>query len=687
MLRSRRVEGVDSMSLVTELRRRQVFRAAAWYAAAAWVAIQVASTVIPQFGLPDWLVRAVIVAAVLGLPIALALAWSFDLSAMGLRREAAAPPSAAPREAAAAAPAPLWRVPSFWIALTLGAGLTVSAQQAWQRIVRPAFGERPGLAVLPFANLSPDPANAYFADGLHEEILATFARAGGLRVISRTSVQQYRDPKRNLREIAEALDVSLILEGSVRREGDDLRLTLQLIDGRTDEHLWAETYDRKFHEALHLQRTVAGEVVAAIGATLTPTEQRLIAKAATSNPEAYDRYLHALALSANWRDVADLRLTERRLGEAIALEPDFALAYALRAKVRVDMFNETAQDSIGEAARSDIERALALQPDLPEAFVARGVYHTYVTVDAERGLVDLEQALAVAPNDAETQWRAGMTLRRLGRFDEALAHHERAARLSPSDKWYALMVAGTLTELGRHDEADRAFTVFIERHPSDLDLRMWRRFNHFLATGETAGWREEYDRLTTQTDPHFPEPFPEPIYAHILLTCTEDRTNLIGLHERLVGARGMGILEVPELVLGLAHTAAGRPERARPYLEASVEAIAALMDKNPDGHGLSQTAVALELLGRTAEAVRAADEAVRLLPEARDAVNGPEVALRRAWVLIHSGVRAEEGYTELERLLGAFRQQPRWVAVQLPWVILRNDTRAQQIIRSKFPDP
>ena len=676
------------MSLVTELRRRQVFRAAAWYAAAAWVAIQVASTVIPQFGLPDWLVRAVIVAAVLGLPIALALAWSFDLSAMGLRREAEAPPPAAPREAVAAAPAPLWRVPSFWIALTLGAGLTVSAQQAWQRIVLPAFGERPGLAVLPFANLSPDPANAYFADGLHEEILATFARAGGLRVISRTSVQQYRDPKRNLREIAEALDVSLILEGSVRREGDDLRLTLQLIDGRTDEHLWAETYDRKFSEALHLQRTVAGEVVAAIGATLTPTEQRLIAKAATSNPEAYDRYLHALALSANWRDVADLRLIERRLGEAIALEPGFALAYALRAKVRVDMFNETRDDSIGEAAHSDIERALALQPGLPEAFVARGAYHTYVTADPQRGLVDLEQALAVAPNDAETQWRAGMTLRRLGRFDEALAHYERAVRLSPSDKWYAVVVASTLTELGRHDEANQAFTVFIERHPSDLHLRMWRRFNHFLATGETAGWQEEYDRLTMQTDPRLPEPFPEPAFAHMLLTCAEDRTNLTELHERLVDAGWEHwTSELPELVLGLDHTAAGRPERARPYLEASVEAIAALMGKNPDAYGLSQTAVALELLGRTAEAVRAADEAVRLLSEARDAVNEPEVALRRAWVLIHSGVRAEEGYAELERLVGAFRQQPRWVAVQLPWVILRNDTRAQQIIRSKFPNP
>lgn len=229
------------MQLISELRRRQVFRAAAWYAAAAWCAVQVANTVVPELGLPEWSVRAVIVAAALGLPVALMLAWVFD-------------PSAPASVDGAHGVAMLWRIPSFWIALALGAGLAVSAQQAWQRIMRPAFGERPGIAVLPFANLSPNLENAYFADGLHEEILATLARVSGLRVISRTSVQRYRDPQRNLREIAAALDVQLILEGSVRRVGDDLRLTLQLIDGRSDEHLWAETYDRKFDKALQLQR-------------------------------------------------------------------------------------------------------------------------------------------------------------------------------------------------------------------------------------------------------------------------------------------------------------------------------------------------------------------------------------------------------------------------------------------------
>ena len=215
----------------------------------------------------------------------------------------------------------------------------MSAQQAWDRLIRPAFGDRPGLAVLPFANLSPDPANAYFADGLHEEILATLARAGGLRVISRTSVQEYRDPRRNLREIARALDVSLILEGSVRREGDDLRLSLQLIDGRTDEHLWAETYERKFRDALQLQTTVALQVVSEMGARLSPSELRSVRRSAPSVPQAYDSYLRALALYAAEDAEEDTPLDiERLLSEAIESEPGFALAHALRSKVRTGMY-------------------------------------------------------------------------------------------------------------------------------------------------------------------------------------------------------------------------------------------------------------------------------------------------------------------------------------------------------------
>ncbi len=666
------------MSIVSELRRRQVFRAAAWYGGFAWLAVEVANTVFPQFGLPDWSVRAVIVAALLGLPVALLLAWSFDLSGTGLRREAA---TGTPAVAVPGAAAPIWRIPSLWIALVLGAGLALSAQQAWQRLVRPAFGERPGLAVLPFANLSPDPDNAYFADGLHEEILAALARAGGLRVISRTSVQEYRDPKRNLREIADELDVSLILEGSVRRVSDDVRLTVQLIDGRTDEHLWTETYDRRIDNTLQLQRTVALQIVSELGASLSPTERRLIEHASPSVPEAYDRYLHALALHAVDGERPEI---ERRLNETLELDPGFALAYALRAKTRVWMAGEViddddARDRLKEAARADVDRALSLQPDLPEAIAARGLYYTYVSIDPARGLEDLLRALSIAPNDADSHGIAGMTLRRLGRFDEALVHLKRAEELAPGHFERAFIAAATLTQLGRYDEADRAWQKMIQRYPTELEPPLNRYFARFLATGETAGWREEHDRLLRSNPGKSSLGYP----TMYMLICTGDLAGQIALYQR-VSEGDLSTPEPTDYLLGVAYAAAGDSERARPYLAAVAFAPRA-SDDYYSGYSHVFSAVALELLGRRAEALRLADEAVRVAPEDRDAVNGPNVAILRAWVLIRSGERADEGYAEFERLVGGFDLQPRWVAARPEWRLLREDARLQQIIRDKLP--
>jgi TolB-like protein len=652
------------MSFVSELRRREVFRTAAWYGGLAWLAIEIANTVFPQFGLPGWSVRAVIVAALLGLPVVLALAWWFDLSRTGLRRES---PSVA-EPARHQAPA----------------GLTVSAQQAWQRLVRPSFEERPGIAVLPFANLSPDPANAYFADGLHEEILATFARTSGLRVVSRTSVQEYRDAKRNLREIAEALDVALILEGSVRREGDDLRLTLQLVDGRTDEPLWAETYDRKFRDALNLQRTVAESVVAAIGAKLSPGERQLIDQAAPTSPEAYDRYLHALALDrGNWSSPEELRLAESLLTEAIALDPGFALAYAMRANNVLWQVAATGGSPEQHAGiRADIERALELRPDLPDALAARGLYATYVNVDPERALADLERALELAPNDALAQKAIAFTLRRLGRFDDAIAHFDQAAALTPGQLEPRLEVASMLLRLGRHEDADRALRALIERDPARPGPRFMLRANRFLATGETLGWREEFLRL----EPMFGDFRDAAGWWLFLLTCTQDLPGQIELLERM-RAENLDPAysgQSTPILLAAVQLMSGQPEAARPQLLTAVAAVPDIA-KHMESLELADAAIALALLGRKNEALRAADAAVRLRPEARDAINGTNAAMSRAWVLIHTGDRADEGYAELQRLVGRIDQQPRWLAVTPIWQLLGDDGRAMQIIRSRFP--
>ncbi len=314
-----------------------------------------------------------------------------------------------------------------------------------------------------------------------------------------------------------------------------------------------------------------------------------------------------------------------------------------------------------------------MQPDLPEALAARGLYHTYVSIDPARGLEDLLRALSIAPNDADSHGIAGMTLRRLGRFDEALVHLERAEGLAPGRSGWGAWAAATLTRLGRYDEADRAWLMAIQRYPTLPNARLGRYLNRFLATGKTAGWREEHDRLLRAS----PGESSLGNLTRWMLICTGDLAGQIALYES--ASEGDLASEPLDYLLGVTHTAAGDPDRARVYLTKVASAPLA-----PDGHEHVFAAVALELLGRRAEALRLADEAVRLAPEDRDAVNGPYVAILRAWVLIRSGVRAEEGYAEFERLLGGFDLQPRWVAAQPEWRLLREDARVQQIIRDKL---
>jgi tetratricopeptide (TPR) repeat protein len=331
---------------------------------------------------------------------------------------------------------------------------------------------------------------------------------------------------------------------------------------------------------------------------------------------------------------------------------------------------------------ADIERALELQPGLPDALAARGLYATYLDLDPELALADLERALEAAPNDAYAQQAIAYTLRRLGRFDAAIAHFEQAAALSPAQLGPKLEAAFTLVRLGRHAEAEPAIKSLIDRDPARPSTRVMLLVNRFLATGETHGWQEEFERL----EPLFGG-FRESAGArHAMLMCTDDLPGQIELLERMLAENvdeiytGQGV----PLTLAMTYLLAGQSDRARPHLQAVAAAI-------PTGEALGDSAevadgaIALELLGQSEDAVRAADAAVRLRPEARDALNGANVAMNRAWVLIHSGIRAEEGYAELERLVGRIDLQPRWVAVTPLWRLLRDDARAQQIIRSRFP--
>ena len=351
-----------------ELRRRKVYRVAAGYAVGGWVIIQVAVTIFPILDLPDWATRFVVLLILGGFPIALVSGWVFDFGPAGIR--ITPEPEAGP-ECPPAFPARQRNL--FALAVV---GLTISAAIGYFVLARPfAPALEKSIAVLPFTNFSDDPRNAFFADGIQDDVLTSLAKISDLRVISRTSVMPYRGQSYNVREIGKVLNVATILEGSVRREGERVRVNVQLIDASNDKHLWAQIYDRKLTDVFAIQTDLAREISSALKAKLSAGEQTRLEQKPTENSEAYLLYLQAHEIFTRPdRRHDDLARAEALYEKAIALDPAFALAWARLSQL--ESWSYYAIEPIAarrEKARASAEEALRLQPDLAEAPSRAGV--------------------------------------------------------------------------------------------------------------------------------------------------------------------------------------------------------------------------------------------------------------------------------------------------------------------------
>ena len=373
-----------------ELRQRRVYRTAALYAAAVFVVLQAADLLIEGLGLPPWILTLLIVFSLLGLPVALALSWTFDLTPPGVRR-AGTEPAPAPESGARG------RMAAVAVLLVL---LGAAGAGAYGRIRARPPEAIPSIAVLPFADLNGDPDLEYLRDGLTEDVLTRLAQVGGLRVISRTSVMQYKASPKGIPEIAGELGVAYVLEGSVRRAGGRLRITAQLIDAGSDHHLWAETWDRPLTDVLDLQSDIAGRIAGALEIRLTPEERKRIGVAPTGDPVAYDLYLRAREhLYRYEREANEVAIALAR--RALELDPELAPAHAL------------------------LGTAFAFKVRIGEG-----------TEWADSGLVAARRAIALDPGLAEGHLAAGNALLRLGRYPGAIGAYREAARLNPSD-WRA----------------------------------------------------------------------------------------------------------------------------------------------------------------------------------------------------------------------------------------------------------
>src|SRR5947207_5074678 len=349
-----------SSGFFEEVKRRKVYRVAAAYIIAAGGVIQLASAAFPAWELPNWALRLVISLLLLGFPIALMLAWAYDLTPQGVR----------------ATPTPAVPVSHRRrnIIMLVATGVIISAAAGFFLLPRvSAHKVDKSIAVLPFENFSDDKDNAYFGDGIQDDLLTNLAKIRDLKVISRTSVMPYRGKASNLREIGKALGVGTILEGSVRRIGNRVRVNVQLINAENDEHIWAEDYDRELTDVFAIQTDLAQKIASELQAKLSPGEKTQMQRKPTENGEAYLAFVQAHNLSCAVEDLGKLKQSEQLYERAIELDPNFALAIARYSQLQswiVHTFERTPERR--EIAQSLAERALQLQPDLPEAHLARG---------------------------------------------------------------------------------------------------------------------------------------------------------------------------------------------------------------------------------------------------------------------------------------------------------------------------
>jgi TolB-like protein/cytochrome c-type biogenesis protein CcmH/NrfG len=443
---------MNSRNFFAELKRRNVVRMAGLYLVGAWLLTQVTSTVLPMFGAPDWLPRSVVILLAIVFVPALIFSWVFELTPEGLKRDQDVRPeqSIAPQTARR-----MDRMIIVVLLLALGYFTVDKFLLAPRRAAAPgelsASVSSKSIAVLPFENLSSDKENAYFADGIQDEILTRLSKVATLKVISRTSTQKYKSAPDNLREVGQQLGVANLLEGSVQKIGNTAHINVQLIRVATDEHLWAESYNRKLDDIFAVEGEVATAIADQLNAKLTGSEKELLAIKPTSNPQAYDAYLRGLAFQGRVDGLeVNIRKSIDAFEETVRLDPQFALAWAQLVRqdgLAYSNFDGTPQRR--EAARQALENAVRLAPNLAETQLAEGVYQYFFEQNYEAARSHYLAVRQRFPNNAFAAEYLGAVARRQGQWDQSHQFYQEAIELDPRNVF--LLSDAFLTDAGMRD--------------------------------------------------------------------------------------------------------------------------------------------------------------------------------------------------------------------------------------------
>jgi TolB-like protein len=483
------------MSLFAELRHRNVFRVAAAYAVVAWLVLQLADILLGNFGAPDWVFKSLVVFLAVGFMVALFLSWAFELTPEGMKRAGEVTPQA-PAEGRSRKPIDHWIVVGLLLVIAVMVGERIwfgdrsdalpgsAPETALSGATDPAAtpakstmaggGLARGIGVLPFTNLSPDPDNAFFAGGIHEEVLTRLSRIDDLRVISRTSMERIATEGLAMPEIGLRLGVSHVLEGSVRRAGDRVRVTVQLIEAASDEHLWAENYDRTLENVFAIQSDIALAIADQLQVALNPQQQASLGERPTDNATAYELFLRAVDEARVWRGAETFRTIIELLEPAIALDPDFldARVMLVGAYGRMGWFGEDPGSEYAVKAQGQLDEIKRRWPDRPESRLAQGYFTYTVEEDFEKALAEFRVLDAIWPNDPRVGLYVAASLKQLGRAEEFLAAARRVLALDPENSVAHGEVLVALRQSGRGDEAIEFAEQALRHFPGDSALKI-----------------------------------------------------------------------------------------------------------------------------------------------------------------------------------------------------------------------
>jgi len=687
---------VNPANFLAELKRRNVYRAAVAYGVVAWFLTQLTTQVFPFFEIPNSAVRFVVIALVVGFPIAMLLSWLYELTPEGIVRTEDLDPAQARSVQRASG-----RILDFIIigVLLLVIAMMIVGQRPFYRQTGASISQK-SIAVLPFENLSEDKENAYFTDGVQDEILTYLTKIADLKVISRTSVLQYKSGvARNLREIAQQLGVANVVEGSVQRSGNRVRVNAQLVDARTDAHLWALTYDRDLADVFAIQSEIAKAIADQLQAKLSPNEKKAIEQPPTTDLAAFDLYSRAksLLLTAGFSATADpdRRKAIELLDEAVKRDPSFfdaycQLAYAHEQLYAISGFDHTpARLALAEAA---VQAATRLRPDAAETHLARAQYLYNGLRDYAGALAELEIARRALPNDPRLFELTGYILRRRGQQEEGLRNLERAVELDPRNFYTLQQIGLSYQTLGRFAEAIAALDRALAIVPDNAETRANRGLWNICWKADTRPLHQTIDAILAQG------PGAIASAADIWFFCALAERDPAAAERALV-AMGDNSCWVDDTIQlsrsfgeGLLARMIKDEARARTAFEAARAQQEKIVQAQPDyGPALCVLGLIDAALGRKDLALDEGRRAIALTPLEKDVSNGSLVlqyfAITAAWAgdkelalqQLEAGLRAPTASLMLS--YGALKLFPVWDP-------LRGDPRFEKIVASLAPkDP